>query len=43
MGNTQTKEAQVHATLAAAAATIEMALAMQADNGVQAEWIEAVT
>lgn len=36
-------KAQVHATLAAAAATIEMALAMQADNGVTVEWIKAVT
>ena len=35
--------AQVHATLAAAAATVELALSMQADNGVMTEWIEAVT
>lgn len=36
-------KAQVHATLAATAATIELALSMQAENGVQVEWIEAVT
>ena len=36
-------KAQVHATLAAAAAQVETALSMQADNGVQVEWIEAVT
>lgn len=43
MGNTQVAEAQVHATLAAAAAQIELALSMQADNGVSVEWIKAVT
>ena len=35
-------KAQVHATLAAAAAQIELALSMQAGNGVSVEWLEAV-